>query len=65
MGNTINKFQNMVNGGGHFVLTAASSYADVDAANEIVDAIRKMSLAEQAELWAYARHWVNERIHFP
>ena len=40
----------------------ASSMADVDAANHMLEAIRQMTPAEQAELFAYARHWVNERI---
>ena len=40
----------------------ASSMADVDAANHMLEAIRQMNGAEQAELFAYARHWVSERI---
>ena len=36
--------------------------ADVDAANHMLEAIRQMNGAEQAELFAYARHWVSERI---
>ena len=34
----------------------------VDAANHMLEAIRQMTPAEQAELFAYARHWVSERI---
>ena len=40
----------------------SSSMADVDAANHMLEAIRQMNGAEQAELFAYARHWVSERI---
>jgi len=39
-----------------------SSMADVDAANHMLEAIRQMNGAEQAEFFAYARHWVSERI---
>ena len=62
---TIEKFEIKVNNGtdfGYQMGNPASSMADVDAANHMLEAIRQMNGAEQAELFAYARHWVNERI---
>ena len=62
---TIEKFEIKVNNGTDFAYqmgNPASSMADVDAANHMLEAIRQMNGAEQAELFAYARHWVSERI---
>jgi hypothetical protein len=64
---TIEKFEILVNDPAapdfaYQMGNPASSMADVDAANHMLEAIRQMAPAEQAELFAYARHWVNERI---
>ena len=64
---TIEKFEILVNDPAapdfaYQMGNPASSMADVDAANHMLEAIRQMNGAEQAELFAYARHWVSERI---